>query len=238
MKVIILCAGYAVRLYPLTLNKPKALFPIRNKVLLDYIIEKIPQEFNEILVVSNDKFYKNFLEWSEQYGDRIKLINDGTARDEDRLGGIGDLFFAIKEEKIDDDILVILGDNLFDFELSTLIDFFKRHKNTMLAVTRFEGLDQLRKLGIVEVKDEKMISFEEKPQEPKSNLASTGLYIFTRNDLKKIEEYMKTDKPKDAPGYLVEDFFKNGQEIYVYTLEGRWYDIGSKEIYEEVKDSW
>jgi len=115
---------------------------------------------------------------------------------------------------------------------------FKKYNKTILGVSEFDNYEELKKLGVVEATDEKMVSFEEKPKEPKSNLAATGLYIFTKDDLRKIGEYMKTDKPKDAPGFLIKDFFESAQEIYIFTLKGKWFDIGSIETYEKVKESW
>ena len=236
MKAIILCAGYATRLYPLTINKPKHLLEIKGRPILDYIIDKIPKNM-EIILVTNDKFYNNFENWTNKQERKIKVLNDGTLSNEDRLGGIGDLYFVIQKEKINEDIFVILGDNLSDFDLGKFIDFFNKNKKTSLGVFEFKHTD-LTKMGVVEAKDNKMISFEEKPKIPKSNLASTGFYIFTKNDLNNIKEYMKTDKPKDAPGFLIKDFFDNGEEIDVFTFTGRWYDIGNKEIYEEVNKIW
>ena len=185
MKAIILCAGYSTRLYPLTLDKPKALLKIKGKSLLSNIIEKIPKEIKDIIIVSNGKFYKNFLEWAEKYERQIKVLNDRTSSNETRFGGIGDLSFAIKKENINDDILVILGDNLFDFNLDDFIGYFEKHKKTLVGVYEFPH-EELKKLGVVEVKNNKIISFEEKPEKPKSSLASTGIYIFSKDDLKVV----------------------------------------------------
>ena len=236
MKAIILCAGYATRLYPLTLNTPKALLEIKRKPLLSYIVEKIPKKINEIVVVSNDKFYNNFVKWAQKYKGKIKVLNDGTTSNENRLGGIGDLYFAIKKENIRDDILVILGDNLFDFNLDDFINFFKKNKKTLVGVYEFPS-EELKKLGVVKVEGNKIISFEEKPEKPRSNLASTGVYIFTNNDLNVIENYMKTENNKDGPGYLIK-YFYSIQDVHTFTFKGRWFDIGSLEMYEKVNKEW
>lgn len=237
MKAIILCAGYATRLYPLTRDRPKALLLVKGKALLDYTIEKIPEEINEIILVSNDRFYKSLLEWSQKYGDRIKVLNDETLSNEDRLGGIGDLWFVIGKEKINDDILVIAGDNLFDLDLAEFVDEFKKINKTMLGICELDS-EEIKKMGVVEIDDNnKLISFEEKPEKPKSNLASTGIYAFTKDDLKRIAEYMKTDESKDGPGFLIK-YFCQKQDIYAFELKGRWFDIGSIETYEKVNEVW
>ncbi|PJE81231.1 hypothetical protein COU58_03580, partial [Candidatus Pacearchaeota archaeon CG10_big_fil_rev_8_21_14_0_10_32_42] len=199
MKCVLLCVGYTPWLYPLTLNKPKALLEIRGKPLLDYTIERIPNEIEKIYIVTNDKFYYNFIWWLEKLKskakDKIEIINDETSTNESRRGGIGGLNFVIESKQIDDDILVVLGDNYFNFNLSELINFFKKVEDTTLGVVSLDR-EQAKNFGVVEIVDDKILSFEEKPENPKSNLVSTGLYIFTKEDLKEIKEYMKTDLNK------------------------------------------
>ena len=237
MKCVILCAGYATRLYPLTLNKPKALLEIRGKPLLTDIVERILNEIEKIYIVSNDKFYYNFVWWLEnlksEFKEKIEIINDETSTNENRLGGIGDLNFVIESKQIDDDILVILGDNYFNFNLDNFINFFKKVGGTVLGVVSLDK-EQAKSFGVVEIADDKISSFEEKPENPKSNLVSTGLYIFTKEDLKEIKEYMKTNLNKDGPGYLIK-YFVGIKNVYAYKFDGWWIDIGSIEEYEKIK---
>ena len=241
MKSIILCAGYATRLYPLTLEKPKSLLPISNKPILNYIIEKVEKlnDIDEIFIVTNDKFFPVFLEWLDDYqsffNTKIKIINDETKTNDTRLGGIGDLEFAIKKEKINEDLLVILGDNLFDFDLISFSEFFKKINEISIGVYDLKNKEKVKQLGVLEIKNQKLISFEEKPQNPKSTIISTGIYLFPGKDLKKISDYMNTGKPEDGPGYLILNLLKS-QDIYAFEFKGRWFDIGMKEIYEEVKN--
>ncbi len=241
MKAVILAAGYATRLYPLTLDKPKALLPISGKPILNYIIEKLEKikEVDEIFILSNDRFYMNFVWWLNQnaFSKKVEVMNDGTSSNETRLGGIGDLWFAIQNKKINDDVLVISGDNLFDFNIQEMIDYFKNLNKTLIGIYDINDIEEVKKMSIVELKDGKLIAFEEKPQNPKVTLSSIGIYIYTKEDLKKIKEYMKTDKPKDGPGFLVQDFCKNS-DVYSFVFKGRWFDIGSKETYDKVNNSW
>ena len=242
MKAIILCAGYATRLYPLTLDKPKSLLPIFGKPILNYIIEKIEDigGIDEIFVVINDRFSDAFAGWLGDFGKffekKIKIINDGTNTNETRLGGIGDLDFAIKREKISDDLLVILGDNFFDFSLTSFLEFFKRTKRICVGVYDLKDKEQAKKFGVLKVGNNRLISFEEKPQNPESTIISTGIYLFPREDLKRVSDYMKTDKSKDGPGYFILDLLKT-QEIHTFEFKGKWFDIGTKEIYERVNET-
>jgi len=244
MKAIILAAGYATRLYPLTIDKPKALLPISGKPILNYIVEKIEEieDIDEIFIVTNDKFYMNFIYWLTQnkknFNKKIEILNDGTTSNETRLGGIGDLYFVIKEKNIEDDILVLACDNLFDDSLVDLIEFLEKKRAVINAVFELGDKEEARKFGVVEIdKESRIIEFEEKPQEPKTNLISRAIYIFPKEFLKNIEEYMKTDKPKDAPGFLIKDFCKK-QKVYAFIFKGKWFDIGCKEDYEKVQKIW
>lgn len=244
MKAIILCAGYATRLYPLTKDMPKALLPIVNRPLLSYIIDKLDEidEIDKIYVVTNDRFYAHFDDWNkterEKFSKSIKIINDRTISNETRLEGIHDTWLVIEKEKIDDDILVICGDNLFSFNLKKLIDFFREVNNTILGVSKIDDINQLRKIGVVEIENRIINSFEEKPENPKTNFGSTGLYLFTKDDIKEIENYIKTGKEKTGVGRLIEEWIPL-RDIHAHIFDdGIWYDIGSKEIYDELKDSW
>lgn len=238
MKCVILCAGYATRLYPLTLNTPKPLLNVRGKPVLNYTIDKILRinDIDEIFIVTNDKFYNNFISWKDKFypARKIQIINDKTTNNEDRLGGIGDLKLVLDKERISDDLFVLAGDNFFDFDLNKFLDFFREKKKATIGLYNLGDISKAKKFGILELdRNNKIISFEEKPEKPKSTLISTALYFFTKEELKKIHEYMKTNNPKEGPGYLIPYFLKS-QDVYGYVFKGEWYDIGTKEIYEEV----
>jgi glucose-1-phosphate thymidylyltransferase len=239
MKCIILCAGYATRLYPLTLAKPKSLLPIRGEPLLNNIIKKLRdlEDIDEIIIVTNDKFYYPFVWWLQNLDlrikDKIEILNDGTNNNESRLGGLGDLKFALEARKIEEDVLVLLGDNYFNFDLRNLVHFYKQIADTCLGVIQLDK-DRIRNFGVVSVDDNnKILNFEEKPEIPRSNLASTGIYIFKADDLKHIDECLNRGL-KEGPGHLV-NYLVDKKSVYAYKFDGWWFDIGTKEEYERLR---
>jgi len=242
MKCIILAAGYATRLYPLTLEKPKALLPVGDRPILDYILDKVCEleEIDEIIIVSNAKFYSNFFDYvnSRSFSKVVKVLNDGTISNEARLGGIGNLLFAIEKENINDDLLVLLGDNLFDSSLGGIKDLFLNKGKCVLGLFKVDNFEEAKKFGVVEINDSnKILSFEEKPENPKSTLISTGIYFIPLKKIKEIKEYLEKGFSKEGVGFFFEWMLKR-DEVYGRDIEGKWYDIGSKETYDEVNREW
>jgi glucose-1-phosphate thymidylyltransferase len=242
IKALILAAGYGTRLYPLTLDRPKPLLPIAGKPILEHILEKIEKldEISEILIITNNKFFDNFRNWKRSYSSQkpIKIINDNTDSDNDRLGAIGDIKFAIMKENIEDDTLVIGGDNLFDFNLKELLDFFKEKNSSIAAL--FDLKDKslaAEKYGVLEIdENNKIINLEEKPKEPKTSLISTACYIFSKDDLKEIGICLK-EKKKDNLGEFIAWLSKK-KNLYGHTFIGKWFDIGNKEKLKEADKVW
>lgn len=239
MKAIILAAGYATRLYPLTLSQPKSLLKVGKKRMVEHIISKIEylKEVDQVYIVSNQKFYDDFFVWSQHYKSRkpIKVINDNTTSNQDRLGAVGDINFVIQEEKIDDDILVIAGDNLFDFSLVDFYNFYKEKNSCVVAVYDIKDKEKAAsKLGVVQIdENSKIIDFEEKPQEPKTSLISTACYIFKKEDIdlltKCLDESVALDNLGDFITWLI-----TKKDIYGFVFKERWFDIGSHEQLQEV----
>ena len=234
MTTIILAAGYGTRLYPLTLNKPKALLSVGGKTILDRLVEKIAliEDNRKIYIVTNEKFNKGFTDWAKSvdYGCEIEVINDLTLSNETRLGAIGDINLALKSKKIEDDLFITGSDNLFDMDLGDFVDFAKK-KRPSSAMVFFDVKDikLATKYGIGSLdNDAKVIGFEEKPASPKSTLAATALYFIPKEKIGKVFEYMDTDQSKDAPGNLLL-WLAKVDKVYGYVLKKAWYDIGDKE---------
>ena len=242
MKSIILAAGYAIRMYPLTKDRPKALLNIAGKPLINYLLKKVDEieVIDEIFIVTNNKFYDLFCEWLYSYGNifskKIRIINDGTNSNEDRLGGIGDLGYCIDKIGIEEDLLVLNGDNLFDFSLKGAIDSFNG-KNIINGVYLMKDINETKRHGVVELNGNHIISFEEKPLNPKSLFISIGVYIFPKFCIGDILEFIKTNENKDAQGYLIKHFVESS-EVHGFLFNGKLYDIGNLESYNKIKDNW
>lgn len=244
MKVLILAAGYAVRLELLTRTTPKPLLPIGGKKLIDRILERIAgiKGIDSIYVVSNHKFFKNFEEWAKAspHSDKISLIDDGTLTPETRLGAIRDLGLSIKTKHINDDLLVIAGDNLFHFEIKNFLKFAKRHSSGVsIALYDVGSLEAAKKFGVVGIdKDKRVVEFEEKPQAPKSALISTGIYYFPKDKVSGITKYVELDGAKlDAPGYYIKWLSAN-DKVYGFSFSEKWYDIGDIESYKKADEEY
>ena len=229
MKCILLAAGYATRLYPLTKNKPKSLLEVGGITILEHILKKIEkvESVDCIYIVSNDRFYSQFVEWVKGYesSKKIKVLNDLTTLNENRLGAIADIKFAIDNGNIEDDILIMAGDNLFDFELRDFELFYREIGHDCITVHELNDKEELKRTGVVEIdNNSKVMSFEEKPKELKSNLAVPPFYIYQEDTLELFDKYIGEGNNPDAPGNFIPWLIKH-KDVYAYKFEGRRYDI-------------
>ncbi|MCX5680989.1 MAG: nucleotidyltransferase family protein [Candidatus Omnitrophica bacterium] len=245
MKVLILAAGYGTRLYPLTKDKPKPLLPIEdNKPLINYLIENVKgaKALNEIYIITNDKFYGKFQEWALQCKKspvKITVVNDGTTTPEGRRGSIGDIDFAIKTHKVNEDILVIGGDNLFNFKADQFFNFaMTKTDKVTLGLYQIKDVNMAKHFGVVAMDANGVVtSFEEKPQHPKSNLIAMCFYYMPKNTLSLITQYIvgggKVDLAGDYIRWLCEQ-----KRLCGFQFQGSWYDIGSLEAYHEAQEDF
>ena len=243
MKALILAAGYATRLYPLTINTPKPLLPVSGKPIVDYIMDKLEvvEELDEVYVVTNERFYRNFNDWAQKHksSKKITIVNDETLTNEERLGAIGDIQLVLDKMKLDDDLLIIAGDNLFSFQMNDFLKFAKKKaSNFSIVLHNIRSREEARKYGVVKIDDEsKLLSFAEKPKEPESALVAICLYYFPKNKLIRVKEYLSQSKHNDAPGNYISWLVQN-DNVYGFIFENEWYDIGDKVIYEKIKDTY
>lgn len=237
MKSLILAAGYATRMYPLTLNRAKPLLPVGGKPAIEHIIERIEEieEIDKILVVTNQKFFRQFEAWRKKFSTRkaLKILNDKTLSEQDRLGAVGDMDFVIKEEKITEDLLVIAGDNLFELGLREFVDF-ARLKSPASSVGLYDIKDKEAVKRYSQVcldQNDRIIKFVEKPEKPTSTLVAKCIYFFSKSKLGLISEYLSSGGSTDAPGHYIAWLCEKGFAVCGFTFCGRWYDIGNREIY-------
>lgn len=239
MKTVVLAAGYATRLYPLTENFPKPLLEVNGKSILDYLLEDIDKidEIDEHVIISNGKFAHIFEKWAAEsnFKKKVTVLNDGTMSNETRLGAVKDIVFAIDTLGIDEDILVIAGDNLLDFSLSKFVEFANERNASAVMVNFEKNIEELRKCGVM-IPDENMriISMEEKPRNPKSNWCVGPFYYYKKADLNLIKQSIEEGCGVDAPGSLV-CYLCEKTPVYAMEMPGDRYDIGGFDSYEEVK---
>lgn len=244
MKAIILAAGYATRLYPLTLNMPKALLPVGKLPMMDYLMRGIAgiEGMTEVHIVSNHKFADQFEEWKRQAeaegrypGLSFMVWDDGTVSNEDRLGAVGDMQFVIERAKLDDDVLVAASDNFFTFPLSAFVDEFRAQGRDMLLAGEINDLETLRRFAVATLaEDGRVLSLREKPQDPESNIGIYALYVYHRETLPRVKEYLDGGNVPDSPGRLPEWLCRQGHELGAYVFDGECIDIGTPESYREI----
>ena len=238
MTSIILAAGYATRMYPLTLNYPKPLLDVGGKKIIDWLIEDLEKSGVErTVVVSNHKFISQFQAWAEGR-ENIIVLDDGSEDNDHRLGAVKDIEFAIEKANIDDDIVVLAGDNVLNFSLSSFIDYGREKKTSCIMRHEENDKNKLRKTGVIEInEDELVLNMEEKPKEPKSNWAVPPFYYYTKEDKDLIKEGIASGCGTDAPGSFVSWLVKT-RPVHAYRMIGERFDVGSIEGYEKIKKEY
>jgi glucose-1-phosphate thymidylyltransferase len=221
MKALILAAGYATRLRPLTDSIPKQLLPVGGRPMVDWILDRIAEtSADEIHLVTNARFAVDFERWAEDK--EVRIHNDGTTSNEDRLGAIGDIRFT----GLDDDLLVVAGDNLFDYSLADYERYWREREGSCIAVLDVGDPELAKKYGIVDVdEDDRVIGFVEKPEQPATTLCATATYLYEREHVRLVERYLEEGNPPDQPGNYVAWLYQR-EPVYAYRFEGQWYDIG------------
>ena len=232
MKCIIVAAGYATRLYPLTKNFPKPLLEVQGKQILDWLIEDIENDIEEFVVVTNHKFYEHFLNWAKNK--KVRVIDDGTSTNETRLGAVKDIELAAKD--IDTDCLVMAGDNILDFSLEDFIEYTKKKDTSCVMCHEENNLKALQKTAVITTDENDLItSYEEKPVEPKGNLAVPPFYFYKANDLKRISEALEEGCAYDAPGSFAA-WLSHKTNMHAYKMPGKRYDIGDLNSYKQANE--
>ncbi len=240
MKVIILAAGYATRLYPLTLTRPKPLLPVAAKPMIDYVLDNLAgiSGIDRVYIVTNAKFADQFQRWADGYGAgktklNFTIVNDGSTDDSNKLGAIGDLHLVLTREKVDDDVIVVAGDNLFSESLEEFGRFARQKNAPVLAVYDVGNLEEIKKYNAITIDaGGKITFFEEKPPKPSSTVTGIALYYYPRATVPRIDQYVREGNNPDQPGRFVQWLYTR-EPVYTWNVPGIWYDIGSKEALDE-----
>ena len=239
MKAVVLAAGYATRLKPLTDSIAKQLLPIGGRPMMDWVCDKVAELTADIHVVTNARFARDFERWAVGRPG-VTVHDDGTTSNDDRLGAIGDIAFVLERTGgAADGLLVIAGDNLFDSSLTGFVGFW-RSKGTAsaLAVHDCGDLQLATQYGVVEVDaDDRVVGFEEKPAEPRSTLVATASYLYHSDHVPLVGRYLAEGNPPDQPGRLVA-WLHSREPVYSYRFDGPWFDIGNPEQLLEADNRW
>jgi glucose-1-phosphate thymidylyltransferase len=239
MNVLILAAGYATRLYPLTLKKAKPLLVVGGKPIIEWLVDNLAgvPDLETIYVVTNDKFSADFEAWSQTYQKRhpefkFRIVNDGSTSDDDKLGAIGDINFVVTQENLSEtSLLIAAGDNLFT---DSLVEFVNYAKNTEVTVAVYDvgDIEAIKKYGNVAVNAQGIMTrFEEKPENPQGTLAAIALYYYSPAVLSLLRTYLAAGNNADQPGRFVQWLYPR-KPVKTFQIRGQWLDIGSKETLE------
>jgi len=239
MKAVITCAGYASRLWPLTKDTPKPLLEVKNRPIVAHIIEKVVEipEVDVIYIVTNEKFYSNFEQWlkGKSFKVPVKVLNDSTTSNDDRLGQVGDIQFVIDKENIVDDLLVVAGDNLFNFSLLPAFEVFKNAFNIVNPLWESKSFKAARESGsVVLSEDSSFAEFMEKSPNPKSTMLSLGIYFFPKQKLSLIKRYIDEKNNADKMGYFL-TWLMQQEKVFGHVYFENWFDIGWIESLEEAR---
>ena len=240
MKCLILAAGYATRLYPLTENFPKPLLKVGNKTILDWLIDDIDGAglVDEYIVLSNPKFAHHFQNWAAEKQQKVTVVDDGTSSNETRLGAVCDIQFAIDKLALDDDMLVIAGDNLLDFSLQRFTRYAKE-KGTSCIMRFYEPNDEkLLKCGVVTTdQTDRVLRMTEKSPTPETHWCCPPFYYYTKDDARLVKKGIESGCGTDAPGSYIA-WLCTQTAIHAMEMPGRRYDIGNLQSYEQVQKDY
>ena len=240
MKCVVLAAGYATRLYPLTENFPKPLLTVGDKTILNWLLDEIQTsgEGDEYIVISNHKFAHHFEAWAKTKPYAITVVDDGTESNETRLGAVRDVQFAIEKLQLDSDMLVIAGDNVLDFSMTKFIDYAKQKQTSCIMRYYEPEVEKLKKCGVVSIDENELIlEMVEKPPVPASHWCCPPFYYYTKEDSRRIADGIASGCGTDAPGSYIA-WLCGVTKIHAMEMPGKRYDIGDVASYEQVKRTY
>ncbi|MFP9191689.1 sugar phosphate nucleotidyltransferase [Natronosalvus vescus] len=233
MKAVVLAGGYATRLWPITKHRPKMFLPVGESTVIDHIFAELEADdrIDEVFVSTNERFEAEFeAHLAESPFDKPRLSVEDTAEEDEKFGVVGALAQLIDRETVDDDLVVIAGDNLISFDIAEFIDYFERQGTPSLAAYDVGSREKAKSYGLVELEGERVVDFQEKPDDPKSTLVSIACYAFPEENLSLLSTYLEEGNNPDEPGWFIQ-WLQNREPTHAFTFEGAWFDIGTPDSY-------
>ncbi|ELZ07709.1 sugar phosphate nucleotidyltransferase [Natrialba aegyptia] len=233
MKAVVLAGGYATRMWPITKHRPKMFLPIGDSTVIDRIFAELEadERIDEVFVSTNERFAADFeAHLDDSEFDKPQLSIEDTTEEDDKFGVVGALAQLINRENVDDDLLIIAGDNLISFDIDDFLDYFQEQDAPTLAAYDVGSREKAKSYGLVELEGDRVVDFQEKPDDPRSTLVSIACYAFPRDSLSLLSTYLEEGNNPDEPGWFVQ-WLQNRESTYAYTFEGAWFDIGTPESY-------
>ncbi|AUV81419.1 glucose-1-phosphate thymidylyltransferase [Salinigranum rubrum] len=240
MKAVVLAGGYATRLWPITRHRPKMFLPIGDGTVIDTIFEELEADdrVDEVFVSTNEYFadeFEAFLEESDY--EKPTLSVEETVEEDEKFGVVGAMAQLIDREEVDDDLLIVAGDNLISFGLSNFIDYFEEKQSPALVAYDVGSREKAKSYGLVELDGDRVVNFQEKPEDPASTLVSIACYVYPQETLPLFDEYLSNDNNPDEPGWFVQ-WLQAREDVYAFTFDTAWYDIGTPESYLEAVEGY
>ncbi len=235
MKAVVLAGGYATRLWPITKHRPKMFLPVGDSTVIDQIFAELEADdrIDEVFVSTNERFAEDFRDHlAASEFDKPTLTVEDTTEEDEKFGVVGALAQLFDRENVTDDTLVIAGDNLISFGVSDFIDFFETKDSPTLAAYDVGSRERAKSYGLVELDDDEVVDFQEKPDDPKSTLVSIACYAYTAETIPLLDEYLESGNNPDEPGWFVQ-WLQSRESVYAYTFDEAWFDIGTPESYLE-----
>jgi glucose-1-phosphate thymidylyltransferase len=233
MKAVVLAGGYATRLWPITKHRPKMFLPIGESTVVDRVFAELERDdrISEVFVSTNDRFADDFREHlADSDYEKPTLSVEDTTEESEKFGVVGALAQLVDREDVDDDLLVIAGDNLISFDVAEFVDFFEDRGATTLAAYDVGSRERAKSYGLVELDGDRVVDFQEKPDDPNSTLVSIACYAFPAETLPDLETYLAADNNPDEPGWFLQ-WLQDRQPVHAFTFDGAWFDIGTPDSY-------